>query len=120
MTDCWKCSWFCACSSLAGLLVGLLIFWASLSHLVSDSVALFLPGITFGVGIAVCLRLFLGLRTIWKIAVFVAASLAANWLSVLAAFFAYKHLTFPLDAFRTRTSPVGPETYSPEGSRVHL
>ncbi|SRR5229473_4028280 len=110
MTEQSNRTWFLVCSALAGLSSGLLVSCVNLGPILGDRASLFLPGITFGIGNALCLRVFLGLRSIWKIAVFIAASASASYLSVLAAFFAHEHLSWRLDAFRQQTSPVGPET----------
>jgi len=89
----------------------LLAICINLGHIKSDLIALLLPGLTFGLGNGVYLHVFMGLRSIWKLVIFIAASVAASYLSVIIAFLVHVHLTLWLDAFRVRTSPIGPETY---------
>lgn len=58
-------------------------------HFLDDRGSLLFLGAIFGVAIAVCLRIFFGLRSIWKTIAFIAASAVAYPLSFLAAEFTY-------------------------------
>ncbi|HET9184454.1 MAG TPA: hypothetical protein VFP59_20215 [Candidatus Angelobacter sp.] len=102
---------FIVYSGVAGLSSGLLTSYASASHILGNAGSLFLPGIIFGLAIAVWLRLCSCLCSIWKMIIFMAGCVVASYLSIAAALLVHLHLTLRLDAFRTRTSPIAPETY---------
>ncbi len=70
---------------LAGLVSALVSVWVH-PHLFGHED--FLGGIVFGGLLTVCFWVFLGLRSMWKTAVFVIVSAAAAYVSFFAAFFA--------------------------------
>jgi len=98
---------------LAGLISGLLGLGVDyVRHPpLGDVVALLVPGTLFGLGLSLCLWIVAGVRSVWRIIGVVCISQVAFPLSGLAALLAFEHFTFALDHLRTRTTPVGAETY---------
>ena len=94
---------------LAGPLSILIVFSVEPRHVFGDRLWLLLPGITFGLANALCLFVFIKVQTLWKLATFVAASVAASALAVIVSFVVLANPAFRLDAFRARSSPIGPE-----------
>jgi hypothetical protein len=95
---------------LAGLVSALLPVFFNFSRVFGDTVSQVLMGGMFGAFNGLCCYWFMGLRSIWRIAGFIIASIVAYDASIVAAFWAHRNLTFVLDKFRTRSSPIGAET----------
>jgi hypothetical protein len=96
---------------LAGLISALLPVFFNFSRVFGDTLSQILVGGMFGAFSGLCCYWFMGLRSIWRIAGFIIASIAAYYASIIAAFWAHRNLIFLLDEFRTRTSPIGAETF---------
>src|SRR5882724_3092693 len=95
---------------LAGLLSALPSVVLNLRRVFGDTGSLLLSGGLFGVCNAICLYWFSGLRSIWKMVALILVCMAASYVSVFVAAWAYFHLALFEPAW-IRESLLSPETF---------